>query len=464
MGKVKNDTIAAISTPPGEGGIGIVRMSGPEAIEIAARIFRPKRGLDIKAVPSHTVHFGHIVRPGERETVDEVLLAVMRAPATYTTEDIAEINCHGGPVTVKRVLELCLAQGARLAGHGEFTKRAFLSGRMDLVQAEAVLDVIRAESDEAQRLAMRDLRGVFSGEIKRLRDEALDILSLVELGIDFTGEDVEFEGAGNIAGRLRSLKANAASLLGTFRQGEILTRGLTVVIAGRPNVGKSSLMNALLKKDRVIVTPVSGTTRDVVEESVDINGIKVKLTDTAGIRETDCRIETESIRRALLVIARADLVIFMLDASMSLSPADKEIYQLIGDKERIVILNKVDLEKKVSADEIAGTLGGDPVIETSIVKGVNIEKIRAAVSDKVLKMGETSVTCGAMLSNIRHKRALESALENIENAVRSVSVEFNAELLASDINEAVNDLGLITGETVGEEVLDRIFAGFCIGK
>ncbi len=459
---VNKDTIAAIATPLGEGGIGIVRISGPDAVRIAGSIFHAPSGRNLSEARSHAVSYGSIKDPATGELVDEVLVAVMHAPKTYTKEDVVEINCHGGVMPLKKTMGLCLSQGARVAEPGEFTKRAFLNGRLDLAQAEAVLDIINAETDASSRIAVDQLKGVFSEEVSGLRNDILDILSSIELTIDFSQADVEFPEVDAVSQRINGAFDNIDRLMATFDKGVILRQGASVVICGRPNVGKSSLMNALLKHERVIVTPIAGTTRDVIEESININGVKVKISDTAGIIETQDRVEMEGIKRSRKKLEEADVVVFVIDASRELSVKDEEIFGTIKDKKIVVAANKSDLPSEISKKEVEDNFGCK-VLEISVLKKEGLDGVEDAISDSLFG-GDSSIPQGAVVSNIRHKRLLEITAETLKRATGRMGESFNGELLASDLNEAVHSLGLITGEAVEDDILDRIFSGFCIGK
>lgn len=464
MKNISNNTIAAISTPIGEGGISIVRLSGKDSLMIADSIFCPsKKGELPSSCADNTVHHGHIKDPRTAEIADEVLLTVMHAPKTYTSEDVVEISCHGGIMSSKKILELCLGKGAALAEPGEFTRRAFLNGRIDLSQAEAVLDVIRSETDTSRKIAVRQLRGALSGEIRRLRSLIIDILSFIELTIDFSTEDVEFPSSENIRQRMNDVLCMVRKILRTFEAGIVLREGASVVICGRPNVGKSSLMNALLRHDRVIVTSVAGTTRDVVEESINIAGVKIRLSDTAGIIETQDRVEIEGIKRSRDKLSSADIVIFMLDRSRSFSVRDEEIYRILKDKRVVIVANKADLPPELDIGEAGKRFAVKEIVEVSALKKEGLEKIEDAIAEKLFK-GNVGVPEGPVVTNIRHRKILEKAALSMERPMKVMDNNYNGELMASDLNEAVYQLGLIIGESVGDDVLDRIFSGFCVGK
>ncbi|MFH1665591.1 MAG: tRNA uridine-5-carboxymethylaminomethyl(34) synthesis GTPase MnmE [Candidatus Omnitrophota bacterium] len=463
MSNVVNDTIAAVSTPPGEGGIGVVRMSGPDALLIADRIFEPAAGGKVSGRKSHTVHYGCVRTPAQGEVVDEALLTVMKAPRTYTAEDVAEISCHGGMMPLKKILELCLNAGARLASPGEFTKRAFLNGRIDLSQAESVLDIIKARTDMSRKMAVDQLRGGFSRMVRGLRDEILDIRSLIELSIDFAQEDVEFSQAPEIARRVADACAAVRSALKTADKGMVLREGASVVICGRPNVGKSSLMNALLKHDRVIVTSVAGTTRDVIEESINISGVMVRLSDTAGIIGTRSRVELEGIRRSREKLEGADIAIFMIDLSRPLTERDDEIYDAVRGKKVVIVGNKSDLKAKVNVDKARERFGGEEILRVSAAKKEGLETIEDSVGKKLFD-GAADIFEGPVVTNIRHKVLMEEACCSLERAADTAAIGYNGELLASDLNDAAFKLGLIIGESVDDDILDRIFSRFCIGK
>lgn len=454
-----NDTIVAISTPIGEGGIGIVRMSGPAALAIADDIFVPKGTGAPSSFASHTVHFGRIAHP----VIDEVLLTVMKAPRTYTKEDTVEINCHGGIQATKKVLELVMKKGARLAEPGEFTKRAFLNGRIDLAQAEAVLDVIRSKTDGALKVAIAQLEGGLSQEVNALRDEIVAIAAHVETSIDFTDEDPDTAADAELGRRSAIVVERLEALADSYGEGAIFREGVLAIICGKPNVGKSSLMNLLLKRDRVIVSPVPGTTRDTVEEMISLGGVPVRLVDTAGIARGRDALEREGIRRSKGHIGMADIALFMLDATTGITPADRKILSLLKGRKKLVIVNKIDAGKKLTAQKAAAACPGDRVVAISVEKRTNIAALEKAVADLIWG-GKFVQGEGAVVSNARHKELLDKALANMVSVRRLFEEEASPELIAVDLREAIAHLGLMVGKAVSDDVLDRVFQRFCIGK
>jgi len=465
------DTIAAVSTPRGEGGIAIVRMSGPLAIPIAEIIFRSpsktplSRGGEALSsqVKTHTQTYGHIIDPETEQVIDEVLVCVMKAPRTYTTEDIVEINCHGGAVCVQRVLELTLRKGARLAQEGEFTKRAFLNGRIDLAQAEAVADIIYAKTDLSRRVAMNQLTGKLSGEINQLRDELVDILAEVEASIDFPDEDVDTADAVELREHTTEILNKLADLLNTADEGIILRDGLNLVIVGKPNVGKSSLLNALLQKDRAIVTEIPGTTRDTIEEYANIKGIPIKLIDTAGIRSTEDIIEEAGVQRSKARLEEADLSLLMLDASNPLTENDRLLFELTRDKKTIIILNKIDLAEVISSTQIKDIAPDKPSLRTSMLTGEGLDNLKTTIRDAVIHGGGISPD-SVIVTNTRHRDAMRNAKIDLQLALDSMNGDMPPELIAIDLKGALDKLGIIVGKTSTDDILERIFSKFCIGK
>lgn len=449
-----DDTIAAIATPVGCGGIGIVRLSGDNALPILNRILKGSR----RELVPYRLTYGHITDPEAGETVDEVLVAYMPAPKTYTRQDIVEINCHGGPVPLRQVLDLCLAHGARLAGPGEFTLRAFLNGRVDLAQAEAVADLVEAKTEAGLRLAVSQLEGHLSSQIRELRARLLHALAWVEASIDFDEDEVPSYG---IEEDLLYARQRLADLISGSERGLIYRQGLRTAIVGRPNTGKSSLLNALLRTDRAIVTPIPGTTRDTLEETLNLNGIPLLLVDTAGIRSnTRDLAEDLGVERSRNALRQADLALLVIDGNAPLTAEDHEIADLIGDKPALVVINKTDLP--VFADE-AAILPGVPRVELSALTGEGIADLERSIEALVFS-GQVVASDAALVSSPRHRDVLRRAHAHIVEALSAHSAGMLADLISIDLRAAVDALGEITGETVSETLLATIFGRFCIGK
>ena len=461
-----DDTIAAISTPLGRGGIGIVRLSGRDAVKIADSIFISPKKKKIRQTPSHRIVYGHIVNPKNKEIVDEALVSVMKAPNTYTKEDIVEINCHGGIVPLRRVLELVLNSGARLAEPGEFTQRAFLNGRIDLAQAEAVLDTINAMTVQSQKTAIEQLRGGLSVKLGMIREELIELTAFVEAHIDFPEEDITSLSLEDMKKKALSVQHSLKKLINSSRYGIILREGLKTAIIGRPNVGKSSLLNALLEHDRAIVTEIPGTTRDVIEEYLNINGIPVKIMDTAGIREVKDIAEKEGVKRSLKAMEDADLVLLILDGSSVLHNTDIELIEKSLSKNVILVINKTDLSQKVGAGFKPAltkkATGNSQVVRISAKKGTGLDELKKRIADAV-SHGKTESSVN-IVTNLRHVHALEKALLSIEAFIKAVVMETSPEFLSVELREALDAIGDITGITTPEDVLNRIFSNFCIGK
>jgi tRNA modification GTPase len=450
------DTIAAISTPLGEGGIGVVRVSGPAAVAVAAALFRGAGGQGPETFASHTAHYGRVVEPGTGEMIDECVLTLFRGPHSYTGEDVAELSCHGSNVVLARVLDAARRCGARLAEPGEFTRRAFLNGRLDLARAEAVSDVIRARTEAALRVATRQLEGRLSATIRALRTELITLLAEIEAAIDFP-DDVAPPDAAEVATRLEATRAGAEALLRTADAGRIYREGAGVVIAGRPNVGKSSLLNALLRENRAIVTPIPGTTRDVIEESVNIRGIPLRAIDTAGLRETPDPVEQIGVGRSRQQLAAADLVLIVVDASAGLAPEDRAILGEVAGKRSILVANKCDLGDRLT------DLPSLPAVRTVATRGEGIEELEEAIAGCLV--GDAGAGAdGVWVSNVRHRARLEAAAAAVAAARNAVGAGFEQDVVAIDVKIAAEALGEITGETVTEETISQIFARFCVGK
>ncbi len=464
---IPDDTIVAVSTPAGEGGIGIVRLSGPSSLAIADKIFVSADGRKASAYRTHTVHYGHIVS-GARASklpapIDEVILTVMRAPKTYTKEDIVEINCHGGLQAVKKVLETAVRAGARLAEPGEFTRRAFLNGRIDLAQAEAVLDVIRAKTESSLKVAVDQLEGGLSKRVNAVRDAVIDIASHIEASIDFPDEGIEPPEKRDLVKRVDAVVRGLRELITSYDEGAVLRDGVLAIICGKPNAGKSSLMNLLLKRDRVIVSPIPGTTRDAVEEMINLKGIPVRLVDTAGIAETKDFLEREGIARSKKYLDRADIVIVMFDSSARLDGADRAIIEMVKSKKKVVVINKCDLSGKIDIKKVKEIFRGDKVVEISVEKKINIGLLEKAIAGAVWQGGFDRKE-SAVVSSARHKALLDKALGDMLSVKKALAEDMSAELAAIDLKEAINILGLIVGKTVSGDILDRVFERFCIGK
>lgn len=457
------DTIVALSTPVGEGGIGIVRLSGRDALRIADSLFAAKDGGSPSSYDTYTVHYGHVVdKEIADEPVDEVILTVMRSPRSYTREDVVEINCHGGIQAAKRVLDLALRYGSRVAEPGEFTKRAFLNGRIDLAQAEAVLDVIRARTESSLKAALDQLEGGLSDTVDAIRERIIGIASQVEALIDFPEEDIDIA-ADSLVKEAEASATALQKIIDTFSDGMVLREGVLAVICGRPNVGKSSLMNLLLKRDRVIVTPVPGTTRDAVEETVNLKGIPVRLVDTAGIVETDDVVEREGVKRSKRYLDRADLAIQVFDASSPIREEDLRISRMVSGKKKVAVLNKCDLPRKTSGKDVEAACSGSCSIEVSVLRKENIEALEKAIVEAVWS-GRYGQGEGTIVTNARHKELLDKAFGNMLSVTKALKGSLSPELVAVDLREAIYNLGLIIGRSVSGEVLDRIFSEFCIGK
>lgn len=454
---LSNDTIAAISTPIGKSGIGIVRLSGKDALSVADKIFVCSNGKRPSKLPGHTLHYGWI------KDIDEVLLGVMRAPRTYTREDIVEINCHSGIVVLRKILELVLRQGARLATPGEFTKRAYLNGRIDLAQAEAVLDVINSQTQSALDAALGQLQGKLSRKIKALRKNLLHILSQLEASIDFSDQDIEPQCLRKLLKRIEQISQDLKELLDSADKGAILRDGITCVICGKANVGKSSLLNALLKKDRAIVTPIPGTTRDALEETIDLQGIPLRLIDTAGIINTQNLVEKEAVKRSRACIKEATLVFLVLDGSCGLSSEDLELARYIAKKAAFVILNKRDLPLKVSRKKAEGLLPGRRVLSVSALYGTGLGQLEKEVAEFIWQ-GKVGSNGNILVTNVRHKEALKMARQFLERAIKAIKTHRGAEIVALEVKEAQDSLGEIIGKISCEDILNQIFSQFCIGK
>ncbi|MBI5204523.1 MAG: tRNA uridine-5-carboxymethylaminomethyl(34) synthesis GTPase MnmE [Nitrospirae bacterium] len=458
----QDDTIAAISTPAGEGGIGIVRLSGKDAIKIADRLFHSSKGKSLSDSSSHKIIYGFIKDPSTNETVDEVLVSIMRAPNTYTREDIVEINCHGGMSPLRDVLELAVKNGARLAEPGEFTRRAFLNGRLDLSEAEAVLDLIRAKTDESRRIALEQLRGRLSEKILNLREQLIKICVFIEAYIDFTEEDIELASKKEIIESAATILKELESLLKSYDEGRFFREGLAAAIVGKPNVGKSSLLNALLQKDRAIVTDTPGTTRDTIEEYLNINGLPLRIIDTAGIRESHDMAEKEGVKRSIKAMEDADLVIAVIDGSEPLKNEDIDIIEKAKDKNTIIAINKSDLQVHENTVSRLAPYASK-ILKISAKYGEGLEELKEIIFQSSVKNWKEQKE-GVIITNLRHKIAIQAAYDSLKDALKAIEVDKPLEIIAIEFRDALDRLGEIVGAVTTDDILNRIFSDFCIGK
>ncbi|HCX9209506.1 TPA: tRNA uridine-5-carboxymethylaminomethyl(34) synthesis GTPase MnmE [Staphylococcus aureus] len=456
------DTITSISTPMGEGAIGIVRLSGPQAVEIADKLYKGKHLLN--DVPSHTINYGHIIDPESKEVVEEVMVSVLRAPKTFTREDIIEINCHGGILTINRVLELTMTYGARMAEPGEFTKRAFLNGRIDLSQAEAVMDFIRSKTDRASKVAMNQIEGRLSDLIKKQRQSILEILAQVEVNIDYPEyDDVEDATTEFLLEQSKEIKQEINRLLDTGAQGKIMREGLSTVIVGKPNVGKSSMLNNLIQDNKAIVTEVAGTTRDVLEEYVNVRGVPLRLVDTAGIRETEDIVEKIGVERSRKALSQADLILFVLNNNEALTQEDYTLYEVVKNEDVIVIVNKMDLEQNIDINEVKDMIGDTPLIQTSMLKQEGIDELEIQIQDLFFG-GEVQNQDMTYVSNSRHISLLKQARQTIQDAIDAAESGVPMDMVQIDLTRTWEIIGEIIGETASDELIDQLFSQFCLGK
>ncbi|WP_278926657.1 tRNA uridine-5-carboxymethylaminomethyl(34) synthesis GTPase MnmE [Staphylococcus auricularis] len=456
------DTITSISTPMGEGAIGIVRMSGEDAIDIADKLYKGKQML--KDVASHTINYGHIIDPETNETVEEVMVSVLRAPKTFTRENIVEINCHGGILTINRVLELTMTYGARMADPGEYTKRAFLNGRIDLSQAEAVMDFIRSKTVRASKVAMNQLEGRLSDMIKRQRQSILEILAQVEVNIDYPEyDDVEDATSDFLLEQSQQIKQEINQLLETSTQGKIMREGLSTVIVGKPNVGKSSMLNNLLQDNKAIVAEVAGTTRDTLEEYVNVRGVPLRLVDTAGIRDTEDIVERIGVERSRKALSEADLVLFVLNYNEPLTEEDRQLYEAVKNEDAIVIINKMDLEQRLDIDEVKSLIGDMPLIQTSMLKQEGIDELELQIRDLFFG-GEVQNQDMTYVSNSRHISLLKQARNTIQDAIDAAEAGVPMDMVQIDLTRTWEILGEIIGESASDELIDQLFSQFCLGK
>lgn len=454
------DTITAIATPPGEGGIAIIRVSGSQSIHIVDKIYQGSHKLS--TVDSHTIHYGHIVNE-LGEVIDEVMVTVMKSPRTFTKEDVVEVNCHGGLVSVQKVLEEILSAGARLAEPGEFTKRAFLNGRIDLSQAEAVIDLIRAKTDRAMKVAMGQVQGKLSGTIEEIRNELLQLIAHIEVNIDYPEHDVEDVTRSLIIDKGDWVKEEINRILHNAHQGKIMREGLSTAIIGRPNVGKSSLLNTLIQESKAIVTDIPGTTRDIIEEYVNVRGIPLRLIDTAGIRNTEDVVEKIGVEKSREVLGQADLVLLLLNNAEPLTEEDLDLLENIRNRKAIIVINKMDLPQKLDMSQLREIESGFPFVTMSIKTEKGIEDLEEAIATLFFE-GQLQSDDLTYVSNARHIKLLKEAKSSIEEAGESCENGFPVDMIAFDLRRCWELLGEITGETVSEDLLNQIFSRFCLGK
>ena len=453
------DTIAAISTPRGEGGIGIVRISGKEALDILCEIFKPKSSRNVSELKSYTITYGHIY-DGDK-LIDEVLVSVMKAPNTYTREDIVEINCHGGYLITQKVLELVLKSGAKIAEPGEFTRRAFLNGRLDLTQAEAVIDLIHGKTDKSISLSLNNLRGDLRDQINHLKKILLDVAAHVNVVLDYPEEGVDEPIPEHLIIELHNVKDTITKLVESYDKGKMIKEGIKTAIVGKPNVGKSSLLNSILREERAIVTSIAGTTRDTIEEIINIKGIPLIMVDTAGIRKTQDEVENIGVQKSKKMLKEADLVLFVLDSSRDFSDEDREIYDSIESEKVIGILNKIDMEKKL---DITNLTKVKKWIEISALENIGIDTLENEIYNFILSENIEDSSEKLIITNIRHKSALEKTKKSIENIFETIDMGYPMDLIAVDLNDALDSLSEVTGEISSEDLLDHIFSNFCVGK
>lgn len=458
------DTIAAIATAAGAGGIGIVRMSGDNCFEILKKIFIPKnKNVDIDKVKGYTIKYGYIINPETQEKIDEVLVSFFRAPRSYTTENMCEINSHGGTVVERKILEQCLLNGASLAKPGEFTKRAFLNGRIDLSQAESVIDLINSKTDKEASASFEQLQGRLSKEIEDIRNELLDIMADIEAQIDYPEYDIEETTNEKATKILNNIKNKLMALENSFENGKLLKEGVKTVIIGKPNAGKSSLLNTLLDEDRAIVSDLEGTTRDTIEEFINVEGVPLKIIDTAGIRDTDNSVEKIGVEKAIKLVEDADLIIAVFDSSKKLDREDFRILDLIKNKKSIILLNKCDLSENNAETTSYMSNLNKTVIKASMKTKMGIDKLYKTISN-MFNNDEIELNNGIIITNIRHKNQIHKAITSINGALESINNNVTVDILAIYIKETLENLGEITGNNVSEDIINKIFSKFCLGK
>lgn len=457
------NTIAAISTAPGIGGIGIIRMSGEDCFKILEKIFKAKNPQKIEDIKGYTIRYGNIIDPVTNKNIDEVLVSYFKKPKSYTTENMCEISSHGGIIVVRKILELCLANGANLAEPGEFTKLAFLNGRIDLSQVESIIDIINAKTDKELKASMNQLEGNLSNAINKIKKQIIDLMVDIEASIDYPEYDVEEVTQAKAKEKLKEIKTKLENLYNSFETGKIIKDGIRVAIIGRPNSGKSSLLNAILNEERAIVTDIEGTTRDTIEEYINIKGIPLKIIDTAGIRKADNKVEAIGINKSKKVAENSDLIIAMFDNSKELNNEDKEILEFIKDKKAIIILNKIDLKNNnlEECQEIKKL--NKKVIKISLLSESNLSDLYNEINI-MFNLEQISPDNEVMITNIRHKDLIEKSIRHLEEAEEALKDNMPIDIISIDIKESLQELGKITGDNVSEDVIKEIFAKFCLGK
>jgi len=463
---MKTDTICAISTPPGVSGIGIVRLSGPKTYKIIEKIFTPgkitgkRKKIKIEKIPSHTVHYGHIIENGR--IIDEVLLTIMKAPKSYTREDMAEIGCHGGIIPLKEVLNLCIKMGARLANPGEFTMRAFLNGRIDLSQAESVLEIINSQTEKGLEIALSKLEGNFSKKLNQIREKIINILTNFEATIDFPEEEdterIEIE----CEGKIREILKEVEDILSSARRGKLLFEGVKVAIVGRTNVGKSSLLNKLIEEERAIVSEIPGTTRDIIQEVININGIPVKIIDTAGIRKTKGKIEKMGVEKAIEWMKKAEINIVVIDGSQKLKKDDEKLLENINGKEYIIAVNKIDLPLKVNIEHLKKDFDIEKIVMISAKNGNGLEELKEKIF-KIIEKGKRK-SDGEIYLNLREENLIRKLKKALKDCFISIKNRLTPEITVECLREAINEIDYLTGRKYNDEILEKIFSNFCIGK
>lgn len=458
-----NDTIVAISTPLASAGIGIIRISGDEALTIISKLFKPKKSLDYGNLTSHTLHYGHIHDPEYDRTLDEVLVSFMLAPNTYTREDVVEINAHGGLVVLQSILSLVLRSGARIAEPGEFTKRAFLNGRIDLSQAEAVMDIIHSKTELALQASVNQLSGTIKNEIEKLKKHLIETIAHIEAAIDYPEYDIDALSPDQVTETMTGIKGSIQKLVDSYDNGRIIREGIKTVIVGRPNVGKSSLLNALLKEQRAIVTDIPGTTRDSLEEYMNVHGIPLKLIDTAGIRMTDDVVEKIGVDRSKSLMSEADLVLFVVDSSQPLTEEDDEIMDLIGNQKVIILMNKSDLDIQVKKEHLKEHLREMTIIETSATQYEGLDRLEEEIKSMFM-VGHIALDNETVIHNVRHKQSLEKAVDSLAKVIDAIKMGMPEDLYAIDLHNAYEQLSEITGDVVTDDIIKQIFSQFCLGK